>query len=405
MIACRLCKGRIKEFLNLGRVPLPEELRLRHDLDKPVIRYPLGLSYCLKCFHIQLSRPVDQDEIYKRNYFYDYSVTKTGFDHWNKLSGSLSKKYRLKRGDLVLDIGSNTGTLLSFFKKMGLKTLGVDPFSKAVAIARKKKIETMEDYFNLKTSQIITSKYGRAKLITCNNTFDHVEDIDEFMQSVQTVMDPLGALVIEVPYAVDMLQKHSHLPYHQQIDYMRLHPLIPFLRKYNLEITDCSHNELHGGTIRFEISFIGTKRVNKSVRLFLKNEQFIEKNPKKIFTSFAQEFVASIHSLQSYLAILKKKGKRICGVGASAKGITLLNCAEIGADMIDFISEKSPLKVGRFTPTKIPIVTDSWLMKEKPDYALLLAWNFQKEIRQNLGQYQKQGGIFIIPIPRLKLLP
>lgn len=401
---CRLCKGQVKKFLDLGQTPLPEEFRLKKDLKKPVTKYPLNLVSCVDCKHVQLGFIPPIDTIYKKNYFYDYSVTKRGKDHWYKLSKKIYKEYKLSKKDLVLDIGSNSGTLLSFFKQLGTKILGVDPATKLVQIARKKGVHTINDYFAIQVAKKIVKKHGRAKIITCNNTFDHVADLDIFMKGISIILANEGVFVIEVPYFLNMIKDLSHTPYHQQIDYLMIKPLIPFVSQFGLEITDLETIPMHGGSIRIFIYFKGTKKPTERFLQLIKEEEALLKNWNQVLENFAKSILKQRDSLKNFLKDIKVKHHKIAAVGASAKGINLLNYCNIGRETIKFITEKSPLKINRFTPSGIPIVSDEWLIKQKPDYALVLAWNFNDEIIKNLKQYKKSGGKFIIPIPKITVI-
>lgn len=403
-MSCRLCSGQTKKFLDLGKVPLPEEFHTKAELTLPVNYYPLNLTYCLKCNHVQLGSKIPKDIIYKKNYFYDYSVTKTGQNYWNKLAQTIYQQYKLTKNDLVSDIGSNTGTLLSFFKKMRVQILGIDPSLKHALIAGKNKIPTINGYFNPQIAEEIVKKYSKIKIITCTNVFDHVDRLDEFMKGISMLLKKEGCLIVEVPYFLNMLKSLSHTVYHQQIDYIMLKPLIPFLSLFGFEITDIKKIPMHGGSIRISICFKGTQKVKSIVYQTVKAEESIMKNYPAKLNQFSRKILKQSTDLTKLLNGLKKQNKKIAAVGASAKGITLLNYSHIGPEIIEFITEKSSLKIGRFTPSGIPVVSDNELIRKKPDYVLLLAYNFQKEIIINLRKYKKSGGKFIIPVPKIKIL-
>lgn len=397
---CRLCGGKIKKFLDLGQVSLPEEFRSKQELKKPVIKYPLTLTSCLTCSHIQLGYIVPADTIYKQNYFYDYSITKTGFKHWQKLAEILTRRFKLGKNDFVVDIGSNTGTLLSLFKSQGIKILGVDPSIKPVKIAKKLNLATINEYFTQKIAIKIIEKFGQAKLIACTNTFDHVDNLTDFITGITCLLSKNGVFVIEVPYFPIMLNKLTHIVYHQQIDYISLNPLINFFKKFNMEIFDCELIPMHGGSIRIYTGFRGQHKTRLRVKSLLSKEPILS---EKILLTFAKKVQKQHQDLTSLLKKLKIQGKKIAGIGASAKGVNLLNYAHIDSKIIQYITEKSPLKIGRFTPSKIPIVSDNELIRKKPDYILLLAYNFQQEIIINLRKYKKLEGKLIIPVPKIEI--
>lgn len=398
---CRLCQGQIRKFLDLGKTPLPEEFRTRKELARPVQKYPLNLAYCLRCFHIQLGYKVPADNIYKQNYCYDYSVTETGLKHWQKLAKSLINRFKLDKKDLVVDIGSNTGTLLAVFKSAGIRVLGVDPSIGPVKIAKQQGIPTVNDYFAPKIAQKIFEGNGPAKVIACTNTFDHVDSLADFVKGVTGLLCGDGVFIIEVPYFPIMLKKLTHVVYHQQIDYITLKPLVSFLEKFNLEMFDCRLIALHGGSIRIWAGFKGQHQIRQFFRSLLSNEPVLS---EKTLSHFSQRVLRQRERFSTTVKRLNARGKTVAAVGASAKGITLLNYCGLDSHDISFITEKSPLKIGLFTPSKIPIVADDQLMIQKPDYAILLAWNFQTEIINNLKRRKNQKPSFITPIPKIAFI-
>lgn len=400
MHPCRLCRRATKPFLDLGSVPLPEEFRSASDRTKRVITYPLGLSYCTSCRHVQLTHPTPPDPIYKKNYFYDYSVTATGRTHWERLARNLVKRQGLTTRDLVIDIGSNTGTLLSYFKALGTRILGVDPAGDLAKIARTNGIPTIIEYFTASVARSIVKQYGRALIITATNVFDHVADLVEITRAFHLLLAPDGTLIIEVPYFYRMITGLTHVVYHQQIDYMMLTQLVSFFRQLGLELFDAQEIPLHGGSVRLFVKHKGKQKSTRRLARLIAREQALLRSYPSRLTEFAQAVRAQRDALIGLVHRLKDQGKTIAAVGASAKGITMLNYAGLGPKEIDFITEKSPLKIGRFTPSGIRVVSDRELITRKPDYALLLAWNFAREIMKNLNAYK---GIWVIPVPKVRI--
>lgn len=404
MKKCRICGEQTKKFLDLGKTPPPEEFRTKKELSDVVVKYPLGLAFCPKCGEVQLSFEIPPDIMYRKNYFYDYSVTKTGFHHWDELAKLIIKKYKVGERDLVVDIGSNTGTLLLVFKSLGVQILGVDPATKLVRIARLKGVPTIDSYFSARVARKAVKKYGQAKIITCNSVFDHVDDLHEYMAGIPILLKQKGVFIIEVPYFKSMVEKLDHVVYHQQIDYLLVKPFSRLFKAFGMEIFDCEEFKLHGGSIRLFVGYKGEHQVSLHIARFIANEDKLFKNRERVLSNFARAILKQRDEMALLLKNLKRQGKSIAAVGASAKGNILLSYSNLGPDTIDFITEKSPLKIGRFTPSKIPIVGDDELLKQQPDYALLLAWNFQKEVLKNLREYTQRGGRFIIPIPRLRIV-
>lgn len=401
---CRICNALTKKFLDLGKAPLPEEFRKKNNLNNKINKYKIGMEFCLSCSHVQLDSIVSKNKIYKLNYFYDYSVTQTGKKHWLEFSDEIIKKYKPGKEELLVDIGSNTGVLLSIFKNKKFNVLGVDPSEKHARIATKNGIPTLIDFFSERIARKIALKNGQAKIITCNNTFDHVYDLNEFMKGLSVLLKKKGVFIFEVPYFKNMLENLTHIPYHQQIDYILVTPLLPFFEKYNMQIYDAKLLKIHGGSIRVYVSFKGVTTPKKRLLKIIADEKLFLRNWEIKLNLFAKKTKKQRDNLIKFIVKSKENGKTICGIGASAKGITLLNYCGVDAESIDFITEKSPLKIGLFTPTKIPIKSDDSLLEKKPDFAIILAWNFRDEIINNLKNYKDKGGSFIVPIPKLKIL-
>jgi SAM-dependent methyltransferase len=401
---CRICHTKVIEFLNLGATHPPEEFRTKEELGKPIITYPLGLSYCPECGEVQLSHEIPPDIMYKQNYFYDYSNTKTGEKHWTEYAQLIYKKFNLKENDLVVDIGSNAGKLLDIFRGMGLKIQGVDPSPKLVKIARERNIPTIEDYFSPAVASEIVKKDGKASVITCNNVFDHVTDLYDYMKGITTLLKEDGVFIAEVPYFGTFFQTHNHVVYHQQIDYLLVKPFMKLFEANGMEFIDCEKVDYHGGSIRMFIAFKDKHKVSEHVQQFVKEEDELFKDRKKALDSFAKALLEQRDELTSTVKKLKAEGKTIGAVGMSAKGNVLMFYSGIGPESIDFVTDKSELKQGRYTPSGIPIVKEEELITRNPDYALLLAWNFKGELFDTFADYIKSGGKFFVPIPKMKFV-
>ena len=247
---------------------------------------------------------------------------------------------------------------------------------------------------------------GHPKIITGSNVFAHIDNLDDFFKNIKTLLRSDGILIIEVPYFLNLIRNLEYdTIYHEHLSYITLLPLIKYLNKKNLEIFDVEEKDIHGGSIRIFIAF--KKEFKKSNRL--KNILFKEKRAKlndmKNFLSFSKKVKENRIQLVNLLLKLKKKNKKIIALSAPAKGMTLLNYCKIDKDLIDFATEKSQLKINTFTPgVNIKVFPDSEIYKKKPDYALILAWNFYREIIKNNKNFFKIGGKFIVPIPKPRII-
>ncbi len=403
---CRFCgSADLVPYLDLGFTPHSDHFPTKKELNEREIQYPLVVMLCRNCGLNQLSYTVDPRELYQKDYLYQSSITRTGVEHYNDFAKSVIKKLGLTKSDLVIDVGSNVGVLLDGFKRAGTKILGVDPAPNIAKIANKRGIRTIPDFFISKIARVIAKKYGRAKVIVGTNVFAHIFDHREFMEAVKILLQRDGVFIFESPHFSNLVENLEYdTVYHQHLLYLSLKPVVQFFKKNKMDVFDVETYPIHGGSFRVFAGFRGMHAINGSVKKMLKGEakKGIHSLPK--LKVFAQQVTDHRIELLRLLQNLKHRGKNIAIVSAPAKGMTLLNYARIGPELIDFATEKSKLKVGRFTPgTHIPILSDSEILRRQPDYALILAWNFANEIMKNLSEYRKRGGKFIIPIPKPKI--
>ena len=249
--------------------------------------------------------------------------------------------------------------------------------------------------------------HGKAKIITGTNVFAHVHDLKLFLNNIKKLIDTTqGIFVIELPYFLNLMKNLEYdTIYHEHLSYITVIPLIKFLRKFNLEVIDIQEKDIHGGSIRIFISGKGNYKKKKSVNKICKTEIKANLNSKEILQDFKKKVAKNRLDLISLLIRLKKANKNIVALSAPAKGMTLLNYTKLDSDFLDYATEKSKIKQDLLTPgVNIPVYSDQKILKTKPDYALLLAWNFSKEIIKNNTKYLKTGGKFIIPIPKVKII-
>lgn len=399
---CRMCGSvSLRQFLNLGFTP-PADSFLRPDqLREPETHYPLEVCQCSACGLTQLNYVVSPEILYRHDYPYESSITKAGRRHWKEFADTVSTTMGLSERDLVIDIGSNVGVLLECFRDNGARILGIDPASNIVRIAERRGIETWDEFFAPHVVERVLKQKGKASVITATNVFAHVDDLHGFMIAVDRLLTDKGIFVFEAPHFGRLLQALEYdTIYHEHLCYLSLKPLIRFFRQFQLEVFDVQERDIHGGSFRVYISREGNYPVSAAVPRMLEWEESSRLYDPGALAGFAARVEANRTQLLRLLHELKGQGKRIAGVSAPAKGMTLLNYCRIGPELLEFVTEKSALKVGRFTPgMHIPVVADEELVRQRIDYALLLAWNFAEEIMGNLTEFSQRGGRFIIPVP------
>ena len=405
--SCRMCKSKkIKSFLDLGTTPLADSFLTRSQLKKREKKFPLKVYLCRSCGLIQLGYIVSPKEMYNSSYPYESSTTKTGTAHFVNMAEKICRRFKPKKKSLVVDIGSNVGVLLKGFKKQKMTVIGVEPSKKIADVANRNGIETIPKFFDGKVVKKIIKKHNHASVITATNVFAHIGDLHSFMKNIKKLLTQNGIFIFEAPYFVNLVENLEYdTIYHEHLAYLSIKPLVSFFKSHDMELFDVERTTIHGGSIR---CFIGKKNQNKISPMIKKLLEL--ENKKQIYSikkleQFARDVENHRNEFTFLLNKLKEKGKRIVCISAPAKGMTLLNYCGINDFICDYVTEKSKLKIGKFTPgTHILIKSDNFLIKNKPDYAILLAWNFAKEIIHNNKKFKQMGGKFIIPIPHPKIV-
>jgi hypothetical protein len=274
----------------------------------------------------------------------------------------------------------------------------------AIAIAQG--IDTIVECFSPDVARRIVTKKGRASVMTGTNVVAHIDDLDAFMEGVDILLDDRGVLVIEAPYLADMVEHIEYdTIYHQHLSYFAITPLQRFCKKFGMEIFDVKRTSIHGGSIRLFVARAGVHPPQSSVADLVTKEENERLLSSTRMIAFAEGVAKHRQSLIRLLVDLRDAGKTIAGIGAPAKGSTLLNYCGITSSLLSFTTEKNVRKVGRFVPgVRIPILSDAHLLAKQPDYALVLPWNFAPEIMRNLSAYREKGGKFIVPVPTPTIL-
>jgi len=391
-------------FLDLGTMPIPNGFVQKEDLKRREEYYPLAVFICESCWLVQLTHVIPPGIMFK-NYLYIPSTSTTMLEHFKSMANELIELFKLTPADLVIDIGSNDGTLLGFFKEDELRVLGIDPASNLAQVARMRGIDTIDDFFSVKLARKVAKKYGKAKIISGTNVIAHIHDLHGLCAGVKALLAKNGVFVMEYPYLVDLLDKNEFdTIYHEHLSYFAVRPLIELLKQHGMVIFDIKRTPVHGGSIRVFAAKRGSgHKIKPSVKEFVKLEFLKKLDRREAYDEFARRVKIIKRDILEYLKRLKTQGKKIVGYGAAAKGNVFLNYCSITTRLLDYIVDSIPYKQGRYTPgTHIAIYPERKLQKDAPDYALLLAWNFADEILQKQLKYREKGGQFIITIPYLR---
>lgn len=401
---CRLCNSKDLELVfSLESTPPANEFLKKEELNEEQEKYPLDIYFCSKCFHVQLLDVVNP-EILFRNYVYVSGTSPVFVKHFNDYADKILNSFDFGKNPFVIDIGSNDGTLLRAFKERDCTVLGIDPAKEIVKAANENGINTICDFFSPKLSETIKQDHGKADIVVANNVFAHVDDLRGFATGIRELLSESGVFVFEVSYLLDVYEKTLFdTIYHEHLDYHSVKPLKSFFDSLGMELTRVERIGSHGGSLRGYAQLKREElRVEKSVNELIELESEKGLYKPETFKVFAKNINNLGEELNALLKDLNSKGKKIAAYGAPAKATTLMHHFKIGPELVDFIIDDSPLKQGRFSPGyHIPVVSSSELYNQKPDYTVILAWNFADPIIKNHKKYSDEGGKFIVPLPEL----
>lgn len=405
--SCRVCtKKTLKKVLTLGPTPLANAFLTEKQINEGEKFYPLDLYLCASCGFLQLGHVVSPQILFG-NYVYVSSTSKVFIKHFEDFAKKVTTRLNLVSSSLIIDIGSNDGILLAPFKKLGSKVLGIEPAEKIAKIARTQGIDTISEYFSQKLAQSVAKKYGKADVITATNVFAHIDDLDEVINGLQILLKDNGVFIIEAPYLIDFLQKrYFDLVYHEHLSYWSVDALQTLFKRFHMTVFHVEKVPVHGGTIRVYVKKdTGKFAIDKSVKSFTAQEKKRKLKDTKTYLDYAKKVYENKVKLLLLLKKIKAQGKSIAAYGAPAKGNTLLNYFSIGTETLDFVIDDSEFKQGLYTPGKhIPVVPSKQLYDKKPDYILILAWNFAESIMNTHKLYKEKGGKFILPVPNPKII-
>ena len=402
---CRSCgSAALKDVLSLGDVPLADALLSKADLKQPEKRFPLNVAFCEDCSLVQIRETVAPEILFDDDYPYFSSFLPAWVQHCRVNAEELIETRQLGHDSLVVEVASNDGYMLRNFHERGIPTLGIDPVPGPAAAAEKLGIPTLRRFFGAQLAEDLRAEQTAADVIIGNNVLAHVADLRGFVRGISTLLKSDGVAVIEVPYVRDLID-HCEFDtiYHEHLCYFSVTALNHLVSHHGLRLSEVRRLPTHGGSLRLFIEH--GSEPSDQVRSLLAEESSAGLDSASYYETFASRVSVLQNELVTLLDRLRTSGKSIAAYGAAAKGTTLLNASGVMPEHLDFIVDRNVHKHGRYMPgLKSPIYGTERLLTERPDYVLLLAWNFKDEIIQQQSEYLAHGGQFIVPVPEVSIV-
>ena len=402
---CRLCKSsNLENILSLTSTPWADDFRKKNKLkeNQPIV--PLKINLCKKCKHGQLSHVMSAQDIYL-NYTYETASSPTLKEHFKKASSTIIKKFKPKKGGLVIDIGSNDGMLLNYFKKNGMRVLGIDPMPGIAKKATQKGIPTLSKFFTEKYSKEMSKKFGKASIITANNLVADTDDLDEFVNGVRNLMDEDSVFIFESFYFYLQIKNFVwDFTYHEHYSYFTVMALSRYFKSLGMEIIDIEAINTKGGSMRCAVQLKkGARKPMKSVKKYIKLEKKFGYPKATLFKKYSKKIEESKNIFTREINKLLFSGNKISAYGASATSTTLMY--HYNMQFLQSIYDDFKVKQGLYSPGfHIPVFNPRAIYKQKPDYIIILAWRYKDKIIKRHREFLKNGGKFIIPLPKFRII-
>lgn len=406
---CRLCGALLQEsFCDLGMSPLSNAYIRAGNLQNAETFYPLQTFVCTECWLVQLPEHETPKQIFAEDYAYFSSYSESWLAHSKAYTEMMISRFGYGPRTQVMEIASNDGYLLQYFKRQGVPVLGIEPAENCAAAARAKGIESLVKFFGTATAKELVSKNRFADLLLGNNVLAHVPDINDFVSGMKIVLKPDGVVTMEFPHLLRLIEGcQFDTIYHEHYSYLSFLAVERLFAKHGLVLFDVQQLTTHGGSLRIFARHIEdlSKPVSATVHELRKVEQTAGLSTVATYRAFAERVKEVKFQLLEFLIHCKRSGKRVWAYGAPAKGNTLLNYCGIRGDLLEATVDVSPHKQGRYLPgTHIPIHAPARIAEAKPDYLLILPWNLREEIMQQMVHIRDWGAKFVVPIPGLQVL-
>lgn len=406
---CRFCKNELNDiFIDLINSPASNSFLTKDELNEPEVFFPLKVYTCSKCFLVQVDEYKKSDAIFDNNYLYFSSYSKSWLAHAKKYVEMMIDRFNFSSSSLVIEVASNDGYLLQYFKERRVPVLGIEPTANTAEVAISKGIENVIDFFGTRLAEKLASENKKADLLLGNNVLAHVPDIVDFVKGMKILLKDSGIITMEFPHLLQLVNNNQFdTIYHEHFSYLSFYTVKQIFESAGLEMFDVEEITTHGGSIRIFAKHPENKNIeiSKNVSSLLTKESEQGLTDINYYKGFQQKAFKVKLDLIEFLIQQKLNSKRVAAYGAAAKGNTLLNYCGIKNDLIDFVVDANPHKQNKFLPAShIPVVNENYLKEIKPDYIIIFPWNLKDEITEQLKYIKDWGGKFVIPIPDLQII-
>ena len=402
---CRICDVAVQPFMTFGKMPIANGFLSSEDFATEYF-YELRPVFCENCLTFQIAEQPDPKKMFHSNYAF-FSRTSTHMvNHFRSYADRIIKEHLSSPDPFVVEIGSNDGAMMENFSIKKIRHLGVEPSENVAEEARKHGINTLCSFFNLNTAKKIVSEYGLADILIAANVMCHIPDLDGVARGANHLLKPTGIIAFEEPYLGDMIENTAYDQiYDEHVYIFSARSVQNIFKKYNFELIDVKPQSTHGGSMRYVLARNGEKPISKNVEEQLAYEEKKKLHLKATYDLFSDKCESSRTDLVKILQQQKDAGRRIVGYAATSKSTTVLNYCGIGPDLIEFISDTTPIKQGKYSPgMHIPVLSYETLRNAYPDGLLLFAWNHKAEIMHKESSFMQAGGEWITYVPKIDII-
>lgn len=406
---CRFCKTELEHvFIDLVNSPASNSFLNTEQINEPEVFYPLKVYTCHNCFLVQVDEYKKSDAIFDSQYVYFSSYSSSWLKHAEQYTKMMIERFGFNDQSLVIELASNDGYLLQYFKQQNVPVLGIEPTANTAAAALEKRVESVVDFFGIQLANKLAGENRKADLLLGNNVLAHVPDIVDFVAGMKIVLKEEGVITMEFPHLMQLVDNNQFdTIYHEHFSYLSFHTVQQIFLTQGLVMFDVEEIPTHGGSLRIFAKHTEdkSKTISERVGQLLKKEKDRGLTTMNYYENFTQKALKVKLDLLDFLVQQKRTGKKVAAYGAAAKGNTLLNYCGVKADLVDLVVDANPHKQGKFLPAShIPVVDEQQLKEARPDYVLILPWNLKEEICTQLSYIREWGGKFVIPIPELRVI-